>query len=143
TTRLVQEARLACEVAGGCGNTSWERTLKFHVRLAITIALCGGLLPRFGQASEEPTVLRLQRVAGEMNGGSVLDLGAQGAFDAAWATCPTVLHDGAQYRMWYSSYYDRRLGRGGIGMAVSPDGIHWQRANEGQAVLTPGEPGSL
>jgi hypothetical protein len=36
---------------------------------------------------------------------------ALGAFDAKWATCPSVLFDGKLYRMWYSSYYESDVGR--------------------------------
>ena len=87
--------------------------------------------------------LRVEKIAGQGSGGAVLDLGARNAFDALWATCPSVLFDGKQYLMWYSSLYDSHMGRGGIGLAISPDGIHWTRANHGTPVLSLGSPGAF
>ena len=87
--------------------------------------------------------LRVEKLAGEGSGGAVLDLGAKGAFDALWATCPNVRFDGKRYLMWYSSLYDSHMGRGGIGLATSPDGIRWSRANHGDAVLSPGPAGAF
>lgn len=91
---------------------------------------------------DSPSV-RVEKLAGSETGGSVLDLGAPGAFDAVWATCPNVLHDGKRFLMWYSSFYDSHMGRGGIGLATSPDGIHWTRADHGEAVLTVGPKGAF
>ena len=83
--------------------------------------------------------LRLTKIAGPGTGGSVLDLGKPGAFDEKWVTCPSVLFDGRSYRMWYSSYYDSKMNAGGIGVAESRDGIHWNRLNAGVPVLVAGQ----
>jgi sucrose-6-phosphate hydrolase SacC (GH32 family) len=87
--------------------------------------------------------IHFRKIAGTETGGAVLDVGARGAFDAAWTTCPSVLFDGKRYRMWYSSFYESDVGKGGIGYATSEDGIHWKRENQGQPVLEVGPPGSF
>jgi predicted GH43/DUF377 family glycosyl hydrolase len=87
--------------------------------------------------------LRVEKIPGAGSGGAVLDLGAKGGFDSLWATCPNVIFDGKLYLMWYSSLYDSHMGRGGIGLATSSDGIHWSRANQGEAVLSPGPSGAF
>jgi hypothetical protein len=89
-----------------------------------------------------PARLTLSRVDGSADG-AVLSLGEAGRFDERWVTCPTVTYDGSTYRMLYSSLYDSKMGRGGIGLATSRDGIHWKRANGGRAVLEVGSPGAL
>lgn len=68
----------------------------------------------------------------------VLAVGAPGAFDAHWVTCPTIVADEEEYHLWYSSLYDANLGPGGIGYAKSNDGIDWQRQNNSEPVLTVG-----
>src|SRR5688572_335402 len=68
-------------------------------------------------------------------GGSVLDVGAAGAFDQRWVTCPTVLREGDAYRMWYSSYYNAQYGDGRIGLATSKDGLTWTREHGGTPLL--------
>ena len=45
--------------------------------------------------------------------------------------------------MWYSSLYDSKMGRGGIGLATSPDGVRWRRENGGRPVLSPGPAGAF
>lgn len=87
--------------------------------------------------------LRFTRIQGSGAGGSVLDLGEPGSFDAAWVACPTVLRVGAVFRMWYSSLYDSKMGSGGIGVAESLDGIRWKRLNGGRAVLEPASEGAF
>ncbi len=84
-----------------------------------------------------------RKVAGDRAGGAILDLGDPGQFDEAWVTCPTVVQSEGVYRLWYSSYYDSKMGPGGIGLAVSRDGCRWQRENKGRPVLGPGPEGSL
>jgi hypothetical protein len=84
-----------------------------------------------------------KKVSGPAGRGAVLKFGKAGGFDADWVACPSVVFDGTTYRMWYSSLYDSRAGHGGIGLATSPDGLHWQRANDGRPVLSPGPIGAL
>ncbi len=87
--------------------------------------------------------IKFHKVRGPLIGGAVLDVGPPGSFDYCWVTCPAVVFDGKQYRMWYSSFYDSKMGRGGIGLATSYDGINWVRANGGKPVLTVGAQGSF
>lgn len=79
--------------------------------------------------------IRFKKVRGNNPDGAVLSFGKQGGFDAKWVTCPTVVWDGKQYKMWYSSFYDSKMGAGGIGLASSKDGVNWQRENKGDPVL--------
>lgn len=74
--------------------------------------------------------------------GTVFNVGESGAFDASWATCPTVVREGNRYRMWYSGYFTSREGEGGIGVAESADGITWQRSPAG-AIFNKGAPGAF
>jgi predicted GH43/DUF377 family glycosyl hydrolase len=92
-------------------------------------------------ASGDLATIRVHKLVGTETGGSVLDLGRPGAFDAVWITCPSVQFDGKRYLMWYSSFYDSHMGKGGIGMATGPDGIHWTRAHGGEPVLSVGPAG--
>jgi len=117
-----------------------DATLRITIRtISATVAAC---LASFPQAQEQsPTGVK--KIAGAETGGAVLDIGAAGAFDSVWATCPSVLFDGKRYLMWYSSFYDSHMGRGGIGFATSRDGIHWTRENGGNPVLTTGQSGAF
>jgi len=101
--------------------------------------------PTLETKQRDPEVLRVSahKIAGDAAGGAVLGLGASGSFDASLVTCPTVLYDGKRFLMWYSSLYDSHMGRGGIGMASSQDGIHWKRENNGRPVLTIGAAGAF
>ncbi len=70
----------------------------------------------------------------------VLEAGPSGSWDADSVYGPEVVHDGSQYRMWYT-------GRGAqndkyqIGYATSEDGITWAK-HPSNPVLTVGDPGS-
>jgi len=86
-------------------------------------------------------------------GRPVLDYGAQGKFDDAGLSHPFVLRVGEQYLMWYGGI-DGRTGKDvdvepahvrveQVGLATSRDGIHWQRANNGNPVLSIGAKGSI
>lgn len=52
--------------------------------------------------------------------------GAAGSWDAAGVGWPSVIFDGATYRMWYTGRDAAGVTR--IGLATSPDGIAWTRA---------------
>ncbi|PYY12558.1 MAG: hypothetical protein DMG69_00830 [Acidobacteria bacterium] len=121
-------------------NSARHRCRAACVAVALSVVYAGAKTPANGPSISE---LRVEKVVGSETGGAVLDVGRRDAFDGVWATCPSVLFDGKQYRMWYSSFYDSHMGRGGIGMATSADGIHWTRANNGDPVLTLGAPGSF
>lgn len=95
------------------------------------------------QGAEPLRELRFERVVGLAEGDAVLGGGAGGAFDSKWATCPTIVVEGAIHRMWYSSWFTAGFGPTGIGLATSADGVRWKRANEGQPVLTPGAAGAF
>jgi len=84
------------------------------------------------------SIFELKRMAGP-----VLAPGEPGKFDARWVTCPTIDHDGATYRMWYSSFFETGTGRGGIGLATSDDGVTWRRHGDGSPLLEPAASGAL
>jgi len=92
--------------------------------------------------------LPFQRVAGKSYGDSVLAAGRQGDWHALYVSTPTVIYDGALYRMWFvggAPTKDVTVPYGVIeviGMATSRDGIEWKMANGGQPVLAPGPRGS-
>ena len=81
------------------------------------------------------------------NGNPVLSKGAPGSFDRGQITGPEVLYDSndSLFKMWYGGkdaegkhpYKER------IGMATSPDGINWTRANNGNPVLDVGAIGDF
>jgi predicted GH43/DUF377 family glycosyl hydrolase len=101
--------------------------------------VCAGTCVEQNMAIVDTTItenkIRFKKVHGEEIGGAVLGLGKHGKFDAEWVTCPTIVWDGNQYKMWYSSFYDSKMGVGGIGLASSNDGINWQRQNNGEPVI--------
>lgn len=70
--------------------------------------------------------------------GAFLDVGQDGAFDALFCGWPKVLRDDAGWKLWYHT-----LGRDGVfsvGLAVSPDGLRWEKIGQ---VFGPGAPGSF
>lgn len=63
--------------------------------------------------------------------GPVLDLGAEGSFDASWCVLPCLHRIGNRWHLYYTG---RNLAYGGglqsfrgIGLAVSDDLLHWKR----------------
>lgn len=82
----------------------------------------------------------------EHGGSPVLPIASDGAFDDAQVFGADVLHDGAQYLMWYTG--DAGIKHGStlfhyqIGLATSSDGVAWTRANHGRPVLGNGPHGS-
>ena len=88
------------------------------------------------------------------NGGKpVRDLGPRGSFDAMAIAHPYVLRVGQQYMLWYGGISGEDAGDLGlkpahvrverVGLATSPDGIHWRRANGGRPVMDVGPEGSI
>jgi hypothetical protein len=74
------------------------------------------------------------------NGEPVINIGPVNKFDGGGAAMPSVIKDGATYKMWYAgmiSYSDSLFQ---IGYATSVDGITWARAASGEPVLTFGKP---
>ena len=86
-------------------------------------------------------------------GRPVLELGAPGKFDDRGLDHPYVLRVGDRFLMWYGGI-DGRTGQDvgvgpghvrveQIGLATSPDGVHWTRANDGEPVLKIGPSDSI
>jgi hypothetical protein len=72
------------------------------------------------------------------SGNPVLEVGAPGSWDEQGADGPTVLKDGAVYKMWYHSC-NLDYSKCSIGYAISSDGVNWTK-HAGNPVLeaTPG-----
>ncbi len=68
----------------------------------------------------------------------VLTPGAPGEWDSVSVHDPRVLHDNKEYRMWYSGF-DGSKWR--IGLAVSLDGVHWDKS-ERNPIMDASGPGS-
>ena len=69
----------------------------------------------------------------------ILSRGPAGSFDSTHAKYPCVLKQGDRWMMWYSGRGDDSF-TGSIGLAISRDGLHWNKA--GGPVLTPGGVGT-
>lgn len=62
--------------------------------------------------------------------GQPLLSGAPGQWDAKIRERGWILHEGSQWRMWYTGYNpDEQPLQMKLGYATSPDGIHWTRAS--------------
>ena len=72
----------------------------------------------------------------------VLKRGAEGEWDAAslWGTA--VIHDGSEFRMWYSGTADSSDALWFGGYATSPDGSTWTKY-PGNPIIDVGSPGSF
>lgn len=68
----------------------------------------------------------------------VLTAGPEGAWDDYYVASGSVLWEGSTYRMWYTGCTIMRCQ---IGVATSPDGIHWTRESS-IPVLTNGSTGA-
>lgn len=83
----------------------------------------------------------------ENEGQPVLTVGVKGRFDSAQILEPEVLFNGHKYFMWYTGIDGTSNSAGieleRIGLATSRDGIHWERANNGNPVFELGAPGSF
>jgi len=64
--------------------------------------------------------------------------GRGSTWDGTFVSQPTVLHDGRQFRMWYTGHDGERTR---IGYATSADGIDWEK-HAGNSVLSEGESGA-
>jgi predicted GH43/DUF377 family glycosyl hydrolase len=93
-------------------------------------------------SAPELTVIELVRERATKSGLSV-DLGASGAADDYHVTSPSVIRDGALYKMWYGGCddYPRPTGAGvyRIFYATSVDGKNWTKQG---VVLQPGASGA-
>lgn len=75
--------------------------------------------------------------------GVILDVGAPGAFDAAWCVLPLVQRIGDRWHLYYSG--NDGTGRGlqsfpGIGLALSDDGVHFERYASEPVITGDGTP---
>jgi len=68
----------------------------------------------------------------ENEGKPVLDIGPKGTIDCIQATGMHILKIGDQFLMWYGAYGSRKHV---LGIASSPDGIHWKRLNDGEPIV--------
>ena len=73
---------------------------------------------------------------------NLLELGEAGSFDETHAKYPSVLRVGKQWWMWYNGRAADCF-TGQVGLAISDDGLSWQKANGGQPVLRHGPAGSF
>ena len=79
------------------------------------------------------------------DGAPVFQPGPPGSFDEHSVSHPFVLDRGDHFLMWYAGadgtqgFNQVRIER--VGLASSPDGVHWTRENEGKPVLDLGESG--
>ncbi len=71
----------------------------------------------------------------------ILELGGRGSFDETNAKYPCVLKVGSEWWMWYNGRSADSF-TGEIGLATSPDGLRWTKANGGEPVLRHGPPGA-
>jgi predicted GH43/DUF377 family glycosyl hydrolase len=91
------------------------------------------------------------KVPGKQTGGSILDLGATGAFDVACAYQPSVVKENnSLYRMWYRGCQAAGPfggpSKGAIGYAESNDGRTWVKITQPTAdgaALSAGPAGSF
>jgi len=60
------------------------------------------------------------------SGNPVLDSGLNGSWDSSGVTAPTIIFDGSEYKMWYTSEIIGNYLRK-IGYAISTDGISWTK----------------
>lgn len=82
------------------------------------------------------------------DGRPVIEPGPEDAFDSAQVGGASVIFDGTEWKMWYTGLrgpdvFHRWEKRYRIGMATSPDGIHWAKSNDGHPVLSLGRDGEF
>lgn len=63
-------------------------------------------------------------------------VGTVGKFDSSQVFYPNVVFDGTNFNMFYVGHNGTIWG--GIGYAISPDGINWTKQNSGNAIVTNG-----
>ncbi|HEY6002150.1 MAG TPA: hypothetical protein VIV57_04690 [Anaeromyxobacter sp.] len=99
---------------------------------------------RIGYADSTDGVGWTKHYDGAGPGGSVLPLGAKGELDAQQVGYVWVLHDGDQYKMYYSANDELNYWR--VGLAVSSDARTWTKVRGKLAngsILDLGPPGSF
>ena len=98
-----------------------------------------------GQAAQDiglgPAHVRIERVGlatstdgihwqRENGGKPVMDIGPKGSIDSIQATGMQVLRIDDKFVMWYGAYGGSHT----LGIATSPDGIHWTKGNGGNSL---------
>lgn len=76
--------------------------------------------------------------------GVVLDVGEPGAFDAAWTVLPHVIRVGDRWHLYYTANCGRGKGLSafpGIGLAVSDDGLRFERLSDTPILAPSGRAG--
>jgi hypothetical protein len=73
------------------------------------------------------------------NGKPVLDIGPKDSIDSIQATGMHVQQISNRFVMWYGAYNGVHT----LAMAMSPDGIHWEKVNGGKALTGLAGPGQL
>ena len=63
-------------------------------------------------------------------GQPVMKVGRKGSIDSVQATGCHVIRRGQEFVMWYGAYNGKHT----IGLATSPDGIHWTKQNGGRSL---------
>ncbi|WP_053719772.1 beta-xylosidase [Saccharothrix sp. NRRL B-16348] len=64
--------------------------------------------------------------------------GSHSGFDAMHVCDPSVIHVGGTYYMYYTAASrDNHANGSAVGVATSPDGVVWTRANNGQPIIVP------
>lgn len=115
-------------------------------RMFYTGVAADGYVQRVFEATSAAGTATWNKLDGDKTGGAVLDVGAEGGFDARGLVHPAVVFDASatpSYRMYYGALSDAG---GTIGSASSTDGVHWTKYEEPTGtpapILRPGAPGS-
>jgi predicted GH43/DUF377 family glycosyl hydrolase len=101
----------------------------------------GGISGELARHIGQPGQVRVERVGlatsrdgvhwQRQNGGKpVMNIGRPSSIDSIQATGVHVLHIDGQFVMWYGAYG----GTHKLGLAISPDGVHWTKGNNGQSL---------
>ena len=112
-----------------------QRNLNRGVWLLALAAYCAALLGCHPPVRDPPS----GRFVFEKTNRVILELGGRGSFDETNAKYPCVLKVGSKWWMWYNGRSADSF-TGEIGLATSPDGLRWTKANGGEPVLRHGPP---
>ena len=74
--------------------------------------------------------------------GVILELGGEGEFDSNWCVLPHVYRFGDKWHLYYTANSRGKGGPPGVGLAISDDGIHFEK-HPGGALITGGQTGQL
>ncbi len=107
----------------------------------VCMAVCGAIILWGSWVSGDEPDASSPTFSFTKTGQIILPRGPAGSFDSTHAKYPCVLKAGDLWMMWYNGRSDDAF-TGSIGLATSPDGLHWTKANKGHPVLRPGGPGA-